>query len=59
MPENAINVGDFTHDIFDWGGGRVRSIDARARQAIREKPIVYLLGAVVLGALIGRLVSRW
>jgi hypothetical protein len=59
MPENAINVGDFTNDILDWGGGRVRSVDARARQAIREKPIVYLLGAVVLGALIGRFVSRW
>jgi hypothetical protein len=59
MPENAINVGDFTHDILDWGGGHVRSVDARARQAIREKPIVYLLGAVVLGALIGRFLSRW
>lgn len=59
MPENAINVVDFTDDILDWGGGRLRAADARARQAIREKPIVYVLGAVVLGALVGRLLSRW
>jgi hypothetical protein len=59
MPENAIHVVDFTDDILDWGGGRLRSVDTRARQAIREKPMVYLLGAVVLGALIGRFLSRW
>jgi len=58
MPENAIHVGDFASDILDWGGGRVRSVDMRAREAIRKKPIMYLLGAVALGALIGRFLSR-
>jgi hypothetical protein len=59
MQENATNLVEFTDDILDWGGSRLRSADQRARAAIRQRPLVYLLGAVVVGAVIGRVLSRW
>jgi hypothetical protein len=59
MSDNATNLVEFTDDILDWGGGRLRSVDERARYAIRQRPMLYLVGALVVGCLVGRVVSRW
>ena len=38
MPENAINVGDFTHDIFDWEEGVCgRSMRAPAKPSAKNR----------------------
>jgi hypothetical protein len=59
MPDNATNLVQFTDDILDWGGSRLRSFDERARAAIRQRPMMYLVGALVTGCLVGRVLSRW
>lgn len=37
---------------------RMRDIDATVRRVSRERPIAMLVGAVVVGFIIGRLVTR-
>lgn len=58
MPENATHIAGVSEQILDLGGERLRSLDTRMRQSIRQRPILYVVGALAVGCLVGRIVSR-
>ena len=58
VEQEEAGLVQWSDDVLSWARMQLRSIDARVRRTLQERPVMSLLGAAAFGCVLGRVMSR-